>query len=80
MMETAEKICGKSKGTSRHKETWWWNEQVAYTVQFKVCVENRGKKDQKTHWRSIRRVSFTLCIEREIASDLYIFENQNQIF
>jgi len=29
MMETAQDICGMTKGPRRHKETWWWNEEVA---------------------------------------------------
>jgi len=35
MMETAQHICGMSKGPCRHKETWWWNEQVAEAVKEK---------------------------------------------
>jgi len=29
MMDTAQVTCGLSKGPCRHKETWWWNEEVA---------------------------------------------------
>jgi len=32
MMETAQHICGMPKGPCRHKETWWWNEEVAEAV------------------------------------------------
>jgi len=32
MMESAQDICGMTKGPCRHKETWWWNEQVAEAV------------------------------------------------
>jgi len=35
MMETAQDICGMSKGPRRHKETWWWNEDVAEAVREK---------------------------------------------
>ena len=35
MMETAQHICGMSKGPCRHKETWWWNEEVAEAVREK---------------------------------------------
>ena len=27
-MNTAQVTCGLSKGPCRHKETWWWNEEV----------------------------------------------------
>jgi len=35
MMQTAQDICGMSKGPHRHKETWWWNEEVAEAVREK---------------------------------------------
>ena len=28
-------VCGETKGISRHKETWWWNDEVAALVQEK---------------------------------------------
>jgi len=33
MMESAQEICGMTKGPRRHKETWWWNEEVAEAVR-----------------------------------------------
>ena len=33
MMEIAQHICGMSKGPCRHKEIWWWNEEVAEAVR-----------------------------------------------
>ena len=44
MMETAQDICGMTKEPRRHKETWWWNEEVAEAVrekQIKYGVEER---------------------------------------
>ena len=35
MMETAKDICEMTKGPRRHKETWWWNEEVAEAVRDK---------------------------------------------
>jgi len=35
MMESAQDICGMTKGSHRHKETWWWNEEVAEAVREK---------------------------------------------
>ena len=32
MLESAQDICGMTKGPRRHKETWWWNEEVAEAV------------------------------------------------
>jgi len=33
MIETSQDICGMTKGPCRHKETWWWNEEVAEAVR-----------------------------------------------
>jgi len=35
MMDTAQVTCGLSKGPCRHKETWWWNKEVAEAVREK---------------------------------------------
>jgi len=35
MMETAPDICGMTKGLRRHKETLWWNEELAEAVKEK---------------------------------------------
>jgi len=35
MVETAQHISGMTKGPCRHKETWWWNEEVAEAVREK---------------------------------------------
>jgi len=42
MMDTAQIICGLSKGPCRHKETWWWIEEVAEAV--------REKKKKYGNW------------------------------
>jgi len=38
MIDTAYVTCGLSKGPCRHKEAWWWNEEVAEAVR-----ENKKK-------------------------------------
>ena len=35
MMESAQDICGMTTCPCRHKETWWWNEEVAEAVREK---------------------------------------------
>jgi len=57
MMETAQDICGMTKGPRRHKETWWWNEEVAEAVREKRIMYGKWKKDNtKRQGRSIGRV------------------------
>jgi len=45
MMETAQDICGMSKGPRRHKETWWWNEDVAEAVREKKIKYGRWMRE-----------------------------------
>ena len=28
LSEVAEEVCGKTKDPQKHKETWWWNDEV----------------------------------------------------
>jgi len=46
------------KGPCRHKETWWWNEEVAEAVsEKKRSMETEQKKNRQRHGRSTRRVN-----------------------
>ena len=35
MVKASEQVCGKTKGPPRHKETWWWSEEVSKIVEEK---------------------------------------------
>jgi len=45
MMDAAQVTCGLSKGPRRHKETWWWNEEVAEAVREKKKKYGNWKKE-----------------------------------
>jgi len=45
MMETAQDICGMTKGPCRRKETWWWNEEVAEAVRDEKIKYGMWKKE-----------------------------------
>ena len=45
MMETAQDICEMTKGVPRHKETWWWSEEVAEAVRNKKIKYGKWKKE-----------------------------------
>jgi len=45
MMETAQNICGMTKGPHRHKETWRWNEEVAEAVREKKIKYGKWKRE-----------------------------------
>ena len=44
-METAQNICGITKERCRHKETWWWNEEVAEAVREKKIKYGKWKRE-----------------------------------
>jgi len=55
-METAQLICGLSKGPCRHKETWWWNEEVADAVREKKKKYGNWKKEKSTEaWKEYKK-------------------------
>ena len=67
MMETAQDICGMTKGPRRYKETWWWNKEVAETVRNKKIKYGKWKKTYKRQGWSIRRADkmqreLSLCL------------------
>jgi hypothetical protein len=35
LLEVSDDVCGRSKGRPRHRETWWWNDEVAGAVDEK---------------------------------------------
>jgi hypothetical protein len=46
LMEVSESVCGKTKGKSRHKETWWWSEDISKLVEKKrKCFLELRKSD-----------------------------------
>jgi len=44
-MKSAQDISGMTKGPRRHKETWWWNEEVAEAVREKKIKYGKWKKE-----------------------------------
>ena len=47
MLSEAIGVCGETKGISRHKETWWWNDEVAALVQEKKRLFREWKGPRK---------------------------------
>ena len=35
LIEEAIEVCGETRGMRRHKESWWWNEEIAALVKEK---------------------------------------------
>ena len=47
ILSEAISVCGETKGISRHKETWWWNDEVAALVQKKKRLFRLWKGPRK---------------------------------
>ena len=87
MTETAQDICGMTKGPCRHKETLWWNEEVAEAVTDKKIKYGKWKKENteearmeyKKSRQNAKRVisSAKEKKQKEWANDLYDSECQN---
>jgi len=48
MMETAKDVRGMLKGPCKHKETWWWNEEVDEAVREKKIKYENWKRENTT--------------------------------
>ena len=57
MMETAQDICGMTKGPQTHKETWWWNEEVVEAVRDKKIKYGKWKKENTEEARMVYKKS-----------------------
>ena len=90
MMETAQDLCGMTKGPCRHKETWWWNEEVAGAVREKKIKYGKCKKENmeeaRTEYKKSRQNAKRVISsakekkQKECANDLNDSECQNEMF
>jgi len=56
MMDSAQDTCGMSKGPCKHKETWWWNEEVAEVVREKKKKVWKLEKEKLTEaWKEYKK-------------------------
>jgi hypothetical protein len=89
-VEAAEKVVGKTKGKARHKETWWWNEEVEKAVEvkrvrFKNWVKSKTEEDlhiYRTAKRDAKRIVATAKADKraDIIADMKMKEQPSQIF
>ena len=91
MMETAQDMWNdKRTRPRRHKETWWWNEEVAEAVRYKKIKYGKWKKENteearmeytKSRQNANRVISSAKeKKQKEWAYDLNDSECQNEIF
>ena len=61
MMASAQDICG---GPRRHRETWWWNEEVAEAVREKKIKYGKEKEENTKEARMEYKKSRKKCKKR----------------
>jgi len=54
LLESADTVCGRTKGRPKHRETWWWNDEVAEVIKekqrlFKVWKKSKMDADRKAY-------------------------------
>jgi hypothetical protein len=61
LLEVSENVCGKSKGRPRHRETWWWNDEVARAVEQKRKSYRVWRRTKSVHDAAAYQVSKRLA-------------------
>src|SRR5271170_5246508 len=54
-------MCGRTKGRSRHREAWWWNDEVAKAVEVKRNLyrvwRKRKTRKSETEYLTAKRAA-----------------------
>ena len=67
LIEGGNEVCGRTKGPSRHKQSWWWNDKVAEAIEEKIKCYQKMKESEKE-------------IDKEVASRDKLAYNQANKF
>ena len=70
LLEVSDKVCGKSKARPRHRETWWWNDEVARAVEqkrklFRVWQKTKTEQAGAAYQKSKRLAKKTVFRAQE---------------
>jgi hypothetical protein len=73
LLTTAEEACGKTRGRQRHRETWWWNAEVADSVAekrrlFKIYKKSATGSDQRKIEEDKRRYDVAKRVAKRVVS------------
>ena len=69
LLDVVEEVCGRSRGRPRHRETWWWNDEVAELVKekrrlFGIYNKSKSGSDKRTVLEDKRRYDEAKCAAR----------------
>ena len=69
MTSAADEVCGRTKGRSKHKETWWWNEEVGKAVDEKRRLYLVSEKSKELGKRNPSQENAKRTNEDKLAYD-----------
>jgi hypothetical protein len=65
LLGVSEDVCGRTKGRSRHRETWWWNDEVAEAVDEKRRLFRLWRK-RRTRKSELEYLAAKMAAKREV--------------
>ena len=79
LLTTAKDVCGISRQPPRHKETWWWNEEVAKAVKnkreiFKNWQKNKTNQNREHYREAKRNCKKSIAIAKKAKSEKFADE------
>lgn len=90
LLNATEEVCGRTKGPPRHKETWWWNEEVDLAIDekrkcFKKWQKTNLDSDKSAYKNAKQQAKKTVAIAQELkrlelASELNSEEGKRNVF
>ena len=73
LLDVADEVCGRTKGPPRHRESWWWNDEVGKAVDEKRKLYMVWKKSKKEEDRLLY-----CSAKRKAKSAVYIAQSGAQ--
>jgi hypothetical protein len=90
LLTATEEVCGKTRGPARHRETWWWNEEVAAAIAekrrgYKEWYRTRSDTDRALYKKSKQQAKKTVAMakesqRKEFAAELDSEEGKRNVF
>src|SRR5580692_8971184 len=85
LLEASEETCGRTKGRPRHREKWWWTEDVAKAVKekkrmFKIWKKSKNESDRMEYYArkcARKAVRDAQEVERKRFGDRLVEEDRN---
>ena len=89
LLEVSAEVCGKTRGRPMHRETWWWNDEVAELVKekrrlFKVYdkakrgIGNVGIQESKRMYETAKRAAKRGIVKAKEAQQKEFGENLDE--